>query len=44
MQSLPEPYRAVVCGASGAIGQAFVAALQRDARCAAMAAARKSAG
>ncbi|MDO8275925.1 MAG: hypothetical protein Q7T22_10490, partial [Serpentinimonas sp.] len=32
--SLPNPYRAVVCGASGAIGQAFVAALQHDARCA----------
>jgi len=34
MHSLPQPYRAVVCGASGAIGQAFVAALQHDARCA----------
>ncbi len=34
MNSLPEGYRAVVLGASGAIGSAFVAALQADPRCA----------
>jgi NAD(P)-dependent dehydrogenase (short-subunit alcohol dehydrogenase family) len=34
MHSLPEGYRAVVFGASGAIGQAFVQALQSDPRCA----------
>jgi NAD(P)-dependent dehydrogenase (short-subunit alcohol dehydrogenase family) len=34
MHSLPEGYRALVFGASGAIGQAFVQALQSDARCA----------
>lgn len=34
MSSLPQGYRALVLGASGAIGQAFVAALQGDARCA----------
>ena len=34
MLSLPEGYRAVVFGASGAIGQAFVQALQSDPRCA----------
>lgn len=42
MHSLPTPYRAVVCGASGAIGQAFVAALQRDVRCAAVHALARS--
>jgi len=34
MNRLPEAYRAVVLGASGAIGSALVAALQADARCA----------
>lgn len=34
MHSLPEGYLAVVFGASGAIGQAFVQALQSDPRCA----------
>ena len=34
MNRLPEAYRAVVLGASGAIGTALVAALQADARCA----------
>jgi NAD(P)-dependent dehydrogenase (short-subunit alcohol dehydrogenase family) len=34
MHSLPEGYRALVFGASGAIGQAFVQALQSDSRCA----------
>jgi NAD(P)-dependent dehydrogenase (short-subunit alcohol dehydrogenase family) len=34
MHSLPEGYRALVFGASGAIGQAFVQALQNDPRCA----------
>jgi NAD(P)-dependent dehydrogenase (short-subunit alcohol dehydrogenase family) len=34
MLSLPEGYRALVFGASGAIGQAFVQALQSDLRCA----------
>jgi len=34
MKRLPEAYRAVVLGASGAIGSALVAALQADARCA----------
>ena len=34
MLSLPEGYRALVIGASGAIGQAFVQALQSDPRCA----------
>lgn len=34
MHSLPEGYRAVVFGASGAIGQAFVQTLQSDPRCA----------
>jgi NAD(P)-dependent dehydrogenase (short-subunit alcohol dehydrogenase family) len=34
MLSLPEGYRAMVFGASGAIGQAFVQALQSDPRCA----------
>ena len=34
MNSLPEGYRALVLGASGAIGGAFVAALQADPRCA----------
>lgn len=34
MNSLPQGYRAVVLGASGAIGSAFVAALQADPRCA----------
>ncbi|WP_369814114.1 SDR family NAD(P)-dependent oxidoreductase [Limnohabitans sp. 2KL-27] len=34
MHSLPEGYRALVFGASGAIGQAFVQALQSDPRCA----------
>ena len=34
MNSLPQGYRAVVLGASGAIGGAFVAALQADPRCA----------
>lgn len=34
MSSLREGYRAVVLGASGAIGQAFVQALQADPRCA----------
>ena len=33
MNRLPEAYRAVVLGASGAIGSALVAALQADARC-----------
>ena len=36
MQSLSEGYRALVFGASGAIGQAFVRALQSDPRCAAV--------
>ncbi len=34
MQSLPEGYRALVVGASGAIGAAFVEQLGRDPRCA----------
>lgn len=34
MQSLPPGYRALVIGAGGAIGGAFVAALRADARCA----------
>jgi NAD(P)-dependent dehydrogenase (short-subunit alcohol dehydrogenase family) len=34
MHSLPEGYRALVFGASGAIGQAFEQALQSDPRCA----------
>jgi len=34
MNRLPEAYRAVVLGASGAIGSALLAALQADARCA----------
>jgi NAD(P)-dependent dehydrogenase (short-subunit alcohol dehydrogenase family) len=34
MNRLPEAYRAVVLGASGAIGSALVAALKADARCA----------
>ena len=34
MLSLPEGYRALVFGANGAIGQAFVQALQSDPRCA----------
>ena len=34
MHSLPEGYSALVFGASGAIGQAFVQALQSDPRCA----------
>lgn len=34
MNSLPQGYRAVVLGASGAIGASFVAALQADPRCA----------
>lgn len=34
MNSLPQSYRAVVLGASGAIGAAFVSALQADPRCA----------
>jgi NAD(P)-dependent dehydrogenase (short-subunit alcohol dehydrogenase family) len=34
MLSLPEAYRALVIGADGAIGSAFVRALQEDARCA----------
>ncbi len=34
MNSLPSGYRAVVIGASGAIGSALVAALQADPRCA----------
>ena len=34
MNSLPLGYRAVVLGASGAIGSAFVVALQADPRCA----------
>ena len=33
MHSLPEGYRALVIGASGAIGQAFVQALRADSRC-----------
>ena len=33
MNSLREGYRALVIGASGGIGQAFVAALRRDPRC-----------
>jgi NAD(P)-dependent dehydrogenase (short-subunit alcohol dehydrogenase family) len=36
MHSLPEGYRALVFGASGAIGQAFVQTLQSDPRCAAV--------
>ena len=34
MQSLPDGYRAIVIGASGGIGAAFVARLQSDPRCA----------
>jgi NAD(P)-dependent dehydrogenase (short-subunit alcohol dehydrogenase family) len=33
LNSLPQGYRAVICGASGAIGSALVTALQRDPRC-----------
>jgi len=33
MRSLPESYRALVIGASGSIGQAFVQALRADPRC-----------
>lgn len=36
MNSLPEGYRALVLGASGAIGGAFVDALREDPRCAAV--------
>jgi NAD(P)-dependent dehydrogenase (short-subunit alcohol dehydrogenase family) len=36
MHSLPEGYRALVIGASGAIGQALVQQLQTDPRCAAV--------
>ncbi|MCY7314881.1 MAG: SDR family NAD(P)-dependent oxidoreductase [Rubrivivax sp.] len=36
MPSLPDGYRALVIGASGAIGSAFVAQLQADPRCAAV--------
>ncbi|MGA1287270.1 MAG: SDR family oxidoreductase [Rubrivivax sp.] len=36
MHSLPDGYRALVIGASGAIGSAFVAHLRADARCAAV--------
>jgi NAD(P)-dependent dehydrogenase (short-subunit alcohol dehydrogenase family) len=36
LNSLPEGYRALVVGASGAIGQALVQALEADARCAAV--------
>lgn len=34
MNSLPEAYRALVFGDTGALGQAFVSALKSDARCA----------
>jgi NAD(P)-dependent dehydrogenase (short-subunit alcohol dehydrogenase family) len=34
MNSFPDAYRALVIGASGGIGQAFVQALQQDAHCA----------
>ena len=34
MQSLPQDYRALVIGATGAIGAAFVQQLQADPRCA----------
>lgn len=37
MTSLPAGYRALVIGASGTLGRAFVRALQADARCAAVA-------
>lgn len=36
MQSLPESYRAIVFGATGALGGAFVSALSADPRCARM--------
>ena len=36
MISLPEGYRAVVIGASGAIGQALLQQLQHDPRCVAV--------
>ena len=34
LQSLPEGYRALVIGSTGAIGSAFLAHLQADPRCA----------
>ena len=34
MTSLPQGYRALVFGASGAIGKAFLQQLQKDPRCA----------
>ena len=34
LQSLPDGYRALVIGATGAIGSAFLAHLQSDPRCA----------
>ncbi len=42
MHSLRDGYRALVLGASGAIGQAFVQALQEDARCADVVAVTRS--
>lgn len=42
MPSLRDGYRALVLGASGAIGQAFVQALQQDARCAEVVAVTRS--
>ena len=44
MNSLPEGYRAVVIGASGAIGGALVAALQADPRCGAVSGLSRSGG
>jgi uncharacterized protein YbjT (DUF2867 family) len=42
MQSLPTGYRALILGASGAIGSAMAAQLEADPRCAAVAALSRS--
>ncbi len=42
MQSLPEGYRALVIGASGAIGSAFVQLLRADPRCASLTALHRA--
>lgn len=41
LHSLPEGYRALVVGASGGIGQAFVQALRSDPRCSDVQAVRR---
>ncbi len=42
MQSLPEGYRALVIGARGALGSAFVHQLQADPRCGSLAALHRA--